>query len=94
MTNLKRVVGILNTTFDDKKSGNVYPVKHLYVEYPFKNCQGLRTADIKCKGDNVFNGIEIGDYVTLYYDNYGTCCVINPEIPTDSDLKYFGERNE
>lgn len=91
MTDLKKVVGIKESSWTSPKNGKDYPVRRLYVVYPASGVKGLVSQDIKCRGDKVFNGIEIGDFVELLYDQYGNCCEVKPCVPDDQDLIDFGE---
>ena len=90
MTNLKRVVGFKVSSWTNPENGVTYPTRRLYVEYPASNVTGLCCADVKCRGDNIFQGILVGDYVELFYDQYGNCCTVNPVEPNPQDLVDFG----
>lgn len=90
MTNLKRVKGMKISAWTNPQNGNIYPVRRLYVEYPSSEVKGLACSDVKCKGEKVFDGVELGDYVELLYDQYGNCCAVQPVEPDPQDLIDFG----
>ena len=46
-------------------------------------------AVLKCKGDNVFDGIQEGDFVQILYDQYGNVVQIQPVEPEPEDLIDF-----
>lgn len=92
MTDLKLVQGYKDTTWTNPDNGVVYPVKRLYVTYPSNagGLVGLMTGIFKCKGEDIFKGIQIGDYVQLLYDQYGNVSQIQPVVPEPEDLRDFG----
>ena len=91
MTDLKKVIGFKVGTWTNEKTGVVYPVRRLYVIYPsdVDGLTGLMAAVLKCKGDNVFDGIQEGDFVQILYDQYGNVVQIQPVEPEPEDLIDF-----
>lgn len=90
MTNLKRVIGFKTSSWTSPDNGNTYPVRRLYVDYPAAETKGLACSVVKCRGDKVFDGVEVGDYVELLYDQYGNCCAVQPVVAEQQDLIDFG----
>lgn len=90
MTDLKRVLGFKTSSWTNPKDGVVYPVRRLFVSYPSAQTKGLACSDIKCRGDKIFDGIEVGDFVDLFYDQYGNCSAVQPVVPEPQDLIDFG----
>lgn len=93
MTDLKKVVGFKISAWTNPQTGVIYPVRKLYVVYPSgaEGVTGLVSSSIKCKSEKVFDGIEVGDYVELFYDQYGNCLQVSPCVPNEEDLSDFGE---
>lgn len=91
MTDLKKVVGMKISAWTSPDNGITYPVRQLSVVYPCNGVNGLCAERIKCRGEDVFNGLEIGDYVTLMFDQYGNCVSVQPVVPEPEDLVDFGE---
>lgn len=89
MTNLKRVVGMKISAYTSP-DGKVYPVRRLYVVHPASETKGLACTAVKCRGEKVFDCVEIDDYVELLYDQYGNCCAVQPVVPDPLDLIDFG----
>lgn len=90
MTNLKRVVGMKIDSWTNPDNGITYPVRRLYVEYPVSGVEGLAASDVKCRGEKVFDGVLVGDYVELFYDQYRNCSSVQPVVPEPQDLIDFG----
>lgn len=91
MTDLRKVVGMKISAWTSPDNGKTYPVRQLSVVYPATGVTGLCAERIKCRGENVFDGVQVGDYVTLMFDQYGNCVNVQPVVPDEDDLVDFGE---
>ena len=89
MTDLKKVVGFYTGEFTTRDTGEKKTYHNLFVFYPRKGVIGIATDVIKVRGQDPFEGIQVGDYVDLFYDRYGNCTVIDPVEPTEADLSDF-----
>lgn len=68
------VLGYRVGTWTNDK-GQTYPLVRLYVGQEFAPKQGersagMRTFEFKVAGDDVLNGVAVGDKVMLYFDQY------------------------
>lgn len=96
MTELKKVVGFLSDSFTDRQTGEVIAYNHLYCVFPRKNATGAGAECVKISSrkENLFEGLNIGDYVELRYNKYGKCCgfdVVEPNSDDESDFKVVND---
>ena len=89
MTDLKRVIGYFSDTA--VIDGKELSWTHLYVSYPKDKAVGLAVEICKCKSSSVLEGVEVGDYVELYYDERKKVVLVQPVQPTDDDRLSFGD---
>lgn len=88
MTDLKKVVGYRSGEFANDR-GEVIKFTHLYFEVPREGVTGLAVDIGKCKTSDVLEGVKIGDYVELYYDEKKRVVLVQPVVPSASDLADF-----
>lgn len=89
MTDLKRVVGFYTGEFTTRDTGERKIYHNLFVLYPREGATGIATDVIKVRGQDPFKGIQVGDYVEVYYDRYGNCTRLEPVEPTEADISDF-----
>lgn len=94
MTEVKKVVGTYSGEFVDESTGELIKWFHLYVNYPKDNVNGLAVMICKCLNETVLNGVLIGDYVELYYNEKKKVVLINPVVPDNEVLELFGAETE
>lgn len=86
--NLRRVEGYISKTANI--DGDEVTWTHLYVTYPSDDVTGLAVMTCKCIDADVIKGVQIGDYVELYYNEQKKVVLIQPVEPTAEDLLAFG----
>ena len=96
MTELKKVVGYLSDTFTDRTTGQVIEFHHLYCLFPRSNAvgSGAECVKISTRDNNIFNGLNLGDYVELRYNKYGKCCGFDIVEPNADDIADFRNVND
>ena len=91
MTDLRKVVGWFSGEFTTDR-GEQLQYYRLFVLYPKDDVVGLACEQVKLRDMEVLNGVEIGDYVELYYNENKKCVMVNPVVANEQDLIDFGDK--
>lgn len=91
---LKKILGFTSGEFKKDNFSDPIPFANIWCAWPVKDGLGLQAEKYKLDGSDVFNGIELGDYVELYFtgnSENAKVALINKVEPDEVTRLQFGD---